>query len=195
MALADIITRIEADADRESREIVASAEERAANIAAEAEQLAEEHRNDALTAATSRAEKEASRIVVSAKLSARDEALAARRALIDEALASTVDALASMPDAEYADFVARRIAAVARGGETLRFGSDDLGRAAGVLKRVAELAPQVELTNASAPAPFARGVIVEGVRVRADLSLDAIVDEARDELELVIAQVLFGEGE
>ena len=55
-------------------------------------------------------------------------------------------------------------------------------------------APGLALQVSTEPAPFERGVLVEGDRVRTDLSLTAIVEERRDELELVAAEVLFGEG-
>jgi vacuolar-type H+-ATPase subunit E/Vma4 len=194
VALADIINKIRADADEEAGRILEVAESRAGDIVAAAEQRAEEHRASTLAEAETSAQREADRIVVSARLEARDAALTARRELMDEALAKTAATLASVSDIEYAGFLARRIAAVARGGETLRFGSADLGRSEAVIESLRMNAPGLVLNVASEPAEFERGVVVEGSRVRADLSLEAIVEERRDELELVAAEVLFGEG-
>ena len=194
MALADIITKIRADADDEAGRILAAAQTRAAEIVERAEQRAGEQRAATLAEADTDARREADRIVVSARLAARDEALARRRELVDTALQRAAETLAALSDIEYAAFLSRRIASVARGGETVRFGSADLARAETVLEALRMNTPGLTLAVADEPAPFERGALVEGSRVRADLSLTAIVEERRDELELAVAEVLFGEG-
>lgn len=193
MALADIIQKIESDAREEADGIVAVAQERATAFRADAGRRADTYRSEALADAEIRARREADRVVVTARLAARDRALAQRRELVDEALMSAADALAAASDAEYADFLAARIASVARGGETLRMGSADTGRVAAVLAALGKVAPSLAVTVADEPASFERGALVEGKRVRADLSLASIVNEHRDELELIVASALFDE--
>lgn len=190
MALADIVKRIRDDATAEAKAIVHAAEVRAAAMIAAAEANAATYRDTASSDASSTADREASRVVVSAKLTARDESLARRRQVIDEALAATAERLASLPADEYARFLAARIAEAARGGETVRLGADDLARRDAIVEALAEVEPGI--TIADEPAPFSRGALVEGQRVRADLSLSAIVEENRADLELTIAGVLFG---
>lgn len=190
MALADIVKRIEGDAQSEAAGIIAAAEERAAAIIAAAEAKAAESRDASMADARLAADREASRVVVTAKLTARDATLTARRKVVDEALEATAERLASLPDAEYARFLAARISATARGGETVRLGSADLARKDAVARELASLESGIVI--ADEPAPFERGALVEGSRVRADLSLSAIVDERRDDLELAVASVLFG---
>jgi len=194
VALADIISKIESDAEAEAASIRTAAQDRADGILTAAEQLADQQRAHTVAEADADAHREAARIVVSAKLAARDDALAQRRQLVDAALERTAAALAAASDVEYAGFLSRRIAAVARGGETLHFGSADIGRAEAIVESLRMNAPELKLSISTEPAPFDRGVLVEGARVRADLSLTAVVEEHRDELELVAADVLFGEG-
>jgi vacuolar-type H+-ATPase subunit E/Vma4 len=194
VALADIITKIEADAEVEAASIVEAAEQRATAIRAEAADRAMHARVSLLAEAEAEAERDASRIVASARLAARDEGLMQRRALVTETLAGVVDALASLRDTEYASFLASRVVAVARGGETLRFGRADSPLAGPVAEALRVAAPELSLDLSPEVAPFERGALVEGPRVRADLSLGAIVEERRDELELLVAQALFGEG-
>lgn len=195
MALADIISKIESDAADEVAAILEAANARVAEIHGAAQARAVAHREEALAAAALEGEREASRIVVAAKLAARDESLAARRAVISEALEATAAGLAELPVDRYADFLARQIAAAARGGEVVRFGSLDAKLTESVVNTVARLAPDLALTVAPEPAPFERGALLEGDRVRANLSLKAIVEEQRDALELVLAAAIFGEGE
>lgn len=193
MALADIITKLEADALEEAARIIEAAEQRAAVIQADAERAVEEHRAATLGAADADARREAARIVVSARIEARDGVLVQRRQLIDEVLEAAADRLASAPDRDYATFLARRISHAARGGETLLLGSADSRRSEAVAEALRMIAPGLQLIVATDPAPFERGALIEGDRVRADLSLEAIVEESREELELVVASVLFAE--
>jgi vacuolar-type H+-ATPase subunit E/Vma4 len=193
VALADIISKIRSDAELEAAQLLDSAQRRADTIDAAARADADGHRKAVLARAESDARREADRIVVSARLVARDAALTQRRTLVDEVLQLTTGALAAAPDAEYATFLARRIAEVARGGEVLRFGAADLARADSIVEALRMIAPGLDLSVASDAAPFERGALIEGDRVRADLSLAAIVEERRDELELVVATALFTE--
>ncbi len=193
MALADILTRIDGDTSAETEAILSAATERAEQIVADAESRAAVHRAEVAAAAESAATREADTIVVNARLAARDAEVTARRLLIDEALSAAAEALAAQPDAEYARFLAQRIVEAARGGETLLFGSADAGRKAAVTAELARIAPGLELSVAEEPAPFERGAMLQGSRVRADLSLPAIIAERRDDLELEVARVLFDE--
>ena len=193
MALADILTRIDGDTESETGAILSAAKERAGTIVAEATARAGAHRTEVAAAATAAATREADTIVVNARLAARDAEVTARRRLLDEAFVAAADALAALPDAEYARFLAARVAAVARGGETLSFGAADMGRAILVIDEIARIAPQLPLQVAEKPAPFERGALLEGPRVRANLSLAALIDENRDDLEVAVARVLFPE--
>jgi len=193
VALADILTRIDGDTSEETKAILDAAKERADKIVAEATARAEAHRAEVAAAAKAAATREADTIVVNSRLAARDAEVTARRALLDEALAGAADAIAGLPDADYARYLAARIAEAARGGETLSFGSADVGRAKLVTDELARVAPSLNVVVADQPAPFERGALLEGSRVRADLSLAALVEERRDDLEVVVARVLFPE--
>ena len=90
-------------------------------------------------------------------------------------------------------WLAGRIAAVARGGETLSLGTLERGREAAIREELGRIAPELTLPVADTPAPFERGALLQGDRVRADLSLETLVADRRDELELVAAHILFAE--
>jgi vacuolar-type H+-ATPase subunit E/Vma4 len=191
VALKDILTRIGTDGDTEAQAILSTAKEQAAALVAEATERAKAHRAQVAAAAQATAAREADTILVNARLAARDAEVSARRALIDEVLAATAEALAALPDGEYVRFLAGRIAREASGGERLSFGSEDRDRANAVVRELERIAPQLEVSVSGGPASFARGALLEGARVRADLSLAALVEECREELEIVAARVLF----
>lgn len=194
MALADIIQRIESDARAEAESIVAAAEERAQSLLAAARDRAEASRDETLRAAEQAAKRDADTLIVNARLRARDSLVAAKRELIDTALQSAADAVATQGDEAYADFLARRIVASARGGEAVSFGRADAEHAAAVMERVAKSAPALDLRQGEPAVSVDRGAVLTGSRVRVDLSLPALIDDRRDELESVAAVVLFGEG-
>lgn len=194
MALADIITRVQSDAESEAAAIIDRAQARADAARAEATAKAKAFHEEAIATARRDGEREAARVIVSARLAGRDSGLADRRALIETVLAQTALALTTLPDADYATLLARRIASAARGGETVRLGSADSGRRESIAEALRLIEPGLVVVFSDEPAPFERGAFVEGSRVRADLSLSAIVEERRDDLELVIASTLFGEG-
>lgn len=193
MALADIIARIEADAAAEAAAVEDAAHERAEAVLASARAKAAAYVADAIDAAQRDADRDAETLVVNARLKGRDALVTARRELMAEALDAAVQRIAELPDDEYARFLAARIVAASRGGETVAFGAQDAARAQAVFAEVGRIAPDLGLSAAEAPAPFARGALLAGDRVRVDLSLLAIIAERADELELIAAAALFGE--
>jgi vacuolar-type H+-ATPase subunit E/Vma4 len=193
VALADIIKRIKADSDAEVAGIAAAAQARADSIIGDAQKLATARADEVIAAAVAGSSREAGTVVVNARLAARDAEVTARRQLLHEALQGVTERLSVLPDAQYAAFLAPLIVSTARGGETLAFGTEDTGRASQVIAEVSRIAPALSLQTAEQPAPFPYGALLEGDRVRSDLSLSAIVDERRDDLEVVAARVLFPE--
>lgn len=193
MALADILARIAEDTDANVSAIERDAEARAEALLSQARTEAAAASEKTLALADIAAKREAERIVVTSRLQARDTEVAARRALIEEALGGVAAKLAELPDHQYAVFLAKRIVKVARGSERLAIGTADTGRAEAIIAEVERQAPGNSLTRAEESAPFERGVLVIGDRTSADLSLPAIVAEQRAELEFVIARTLFGE--
>lgn len=194
MALADIIARIGSDAQANAAAIVASAQERADEIVAAAQAQAERQSATTLAAAQVSTQRAAETVVVKARLAARDTHVAAQRALIDETLTATAQAVKELPDERYVTWLADRIAAAARGGETLSVGTGDVDRLGAIVTALSQAAPGLALATSDTPAPFARGALLTGDRVSVDLSVDAIVADQRDSLELAISQALFGEG-
>lgn len=191
MALADIIARIGSDAQTNADAIVASAQQRADEVLAAARAQAERQTQTALAAATVNAQRNADTVVVKARLGSRDSLVAAQRELIDEALAGVASAVGSLPDDAYVAWLAGRIAAVARGGETLAVGAQDQDRADAIVAAVGAVAPGLALVRSDVPAPFPRGARLTGDRVSVDLSVESIIADQRDSLELAISSVLF----
>jgi len=195
VALADILERIEGDALREGQSHVDVAE-------AEAEQLLAAARDEADAAAeriVADAEREAARdaqtLVAAARLAARDEALAGRRALIERAMAMIADRLVALPDADYTAYLADAIARSARGNERVLVAAADRGRLGGlgaaVEARARELGRELTLAYPDEPAAIAHGVLLQGERESVDLSIAGLIETRRETLVMDIADALF----
>jgi V/A-type H+-transporting ATPase subunit E len=192
MALADIVQRIGNDAATEAEEVVAAAKAQADALLTAARVDARQSSAATLDAARREADAEAETTRASARLAARNSGLAAKRELIDQTLGQARDAIAQLPDADYAAFLAARIARAARGGERVLIAPADVARLANRLPEAVAAVGGPRLYWATELAPVERGVVLRGDRVSVDLSIGAIVDEQRDTLAMTAADRLFG---
>ena len=194
MALEDILEKIESDANAEAEIILAEAHRQADAIVAQYEAVAAAERADAHTRAEQGALQRAETIRVNARLRERDLTLALKRDFIERALAAVREAVAALPDDRYAALMGSEVARAARGGERYRIGRLDSSRAAAIdaaLQRAWSQSGQPPV-QAGEPAPFDRGILLEGDRTQVDLSVSAIVEARRREIEPVLAGALFG---
>lgn len=195
MALADIIDRIEGDAVREGQSLLDAAQAEAEQLLTAARDEAEGAAKRAVADAEREAARDAATLVAAARLAARDEALAGRRALIERAMAALADRLVALPDAEYVEYLADAIAKSARGDERVLVAEADRDRlgdlAAAVEVRARELGRELALAYPDEPAPVAAGVLLEGERESVDLSIVGLIETRRESLVMEVADALF----
>ena len=174
---------------------MSEAQERADALVAEARERAEQARAHTLAQAERDAQAEAATLLASARLEARDRMLAAKRDLVDRVLAGARDAVLDLGDDRYAEVLARRIVAAARGGEQVLIAPADVPRLADRLPASVARAggSDLGLTWASKTAPIEHGVVLQGDRVSVDLSIEAAIEERHDEFAMLAAEILFGE--
>jgi vacuolar-type H+-ATPase subunit E/Vma4 len=197
MALADIIRRIDGDAEAEAADITKDARARAEELIADANRRGERDASGILDRGSQDAESEAATIRAAARLQARDRLVAAKGALVEQALDATAAALTQLPDKQYVVLMARRIAAVSRGGERLRIAAADVARLKRALPAAIKKAAghDLELRIEDEPADVEHGVVVEGERSVVDLSIAALIEERRSALAMLAAEILFGDDE
>ena len=134
MALADIVMRIADDASREAAGLVAEVRHAAEQTIAEAGARAAAERERIVREAHEQAELATRTKLARARIAARDRSLAAKRELVERAIAETVARLEALPDAEYAALIAREVAASARGGERVLVAGGEADRLAASLE-------------------------------------------------------------
>jgi len=192
VALADILRRIEEDAEAEAAAILREAEEAAAAVRAQAQERARLRTEQVVARTKAEAEAAARTRLATARLAARDNALAAKRHLVERVLAEVVAHLEELPADEYAAFIARQVAQVARGGEALSIGQEDHMRlSARIAPALAAAGAQVSVRGTTAA--LDRGVLIEGDRVRVEVSARALVASRKERLVEVVSRALFGD--
>ncbi|MBE0475576.1 MAG: hypothetical protein IBX62_00525 [Coriobacteriia bacterium] len=193
MALADILERIHSDARREAAAMVQSARHAAEERVREAEARAAAEKEAAVSRARAEADAEARTMLAGARLRARDRAVAERRRVVEHALSEAVRELDALPDDAYVALLAAGVARGARGGERVLIAPADAARLDGRLAEAVRAAGGPEVTVAREPAPVERGVMLEGSRMRVEVSPAAMVRARSEELTAKAAEVLFGE--
>ncbi|MDO9108448.1 MAG: hypothetical protein Q7U89_05595 [Coriobacteriia bacterium] len=191
MALSDIIQRIDRDADAEAFALLAVAEERSAAQHTAVTAAAEADKAALLAKSAHQSEQDARTLVATARLRGRDRVLAEKRVLIARALDKAVESIEALDDALYAKVLATGVVKVARGGEIIRPASADAARLAGTLEPALS-AVGIKATVGEPVVDLAHGILVQGDRVRAEVSARAMVDANRSELESLVAEKLFG---
>ncbi len=189
MALADILRRIDRDAESESSTVVITAEEDAARKRDEVEKRASGDGEDLLAREEAKAHEDARTRIAAARLRGRDSVLTEKRTLIERVLIRAVSQLEELPDADYAALVAREVKSSTRGGERLFLGARDADRLRAHLPAaLADVDADVEIEDFAAD--FERGVMLESGRTRVRISAESIVAARREDLEALVTTVL-----
>lgn len=194
MALADILRRIDQDTSSEVACIVADAEQAAVAIRQSAEQHSSAARETVLARTRTDATEEARVRVAGARLRGRDRLLAEKRVLIGRAMAESEKRIYSLPDEKYAALIACEATRHSREGETLLIGEDDAQRLTAHLPGALEAADATLVVGGVTP-EIARGVVVVDDRMQVEVSVNALLQERREELEALANDRLFGSEE
>lgn len=193
MAIADIIERIEGDAQAEAEAILSAARARAEAIEAQARAEAEREAARIRARGFERARIQAEMLVANARLAARDALLAAKREMAERVLDEARRHLEDLPADEYAAFIARQVSKAALPGQRALIAAADRGRLAGLGSLLSKAGVDVAVDGETPDLPH--GVLLEGEGVRVEVSAAACVAEAHDALLLLAVRSLFGEEE
>jgi V/A-type H+-transporting ATPase subunit E len=195
MQAEQVIGKILSDARAQAETIGKEAEEReAAQSAKLDEDLARFEQETQALAAKAAAAERSQRLAV-ARMEASKAYLAAKAELLGAVFAQARQKVETLPDGEYRELMARLMAqTVETGEETVIPGRGDRRIEAGLLTEVnTRLGARGKLTLAEANHHFDRGFLLQRGKVRTNVSLDVLVDQAREDLEIEVARDLFSE--
>ena len=192
-----ITARIEADAAAEAAAAAQEAASQCAQIRAEAEKQAQERYWARMKQGVKAVEDRSARLASTADMEARKNILAFKQ----ETVASVFDAarreLLSMPKADYIRFLTDKAAAAAvTGREQLVFNAADKKSTAEKVLAAANKALEkagrtAELTIADDTGAFAGGLIVRQGSIETNCTVEALVEQAREDMAAEVAALLF----
>ncbi len=188
-----VVTKILSDARAQAEAIKKQAEEReAAEMAKVNEDLARFEQQTKTLVEKAAADERSQRLAV-ARMEAAKEYAAAKASLLDDVFTQARQKLEKLPDNEYRELMAKLMAAaVETGSEKVIAGKNDARIDAKLVADVnARLKDKGKLTLADEKHNFGGGFLLQRGRVRTNVSLTVLVEQARKDLEIEVAKDLF----
>ncbi len=193
MQAEQVIDKILSDARTQADAIRKQAEEReAAETAKLNEDLVRFDEETKALAEKAAADERSQRLAV-ARMEAAKDYLTGKAELLDEAFAQARQKVEKLPDAEYRELMTKlMVSAVETGEEKVVPGKDDVRIDAKLVADVnARLKDRGKLTLADEKHNFGGGFLLQRGKVRTNVSLAVLVEQARKDLEIEMAKDLF----
>ncbi len=201
MPLDKLIERIISEAEEEGSQTKRRAEDERERILTAARAEAEKIKENVLQSYRREAQEEKKRRVTTENLEARTALLREKQDLIKSVINGVVRSVKEMPEDEYIELLLRMISAVAlKSKAELILSASDRHRIGDKLVRMAnERFRHAGLSGELFLSPETRdiegGFIIRSEGIEINNSIEALINSKREELELKIADILFGEGE
>lgn len=198
MSAEKIVEKILSDARAEAQRVLESAHAQAAQIREQAQREAQRQRELILAQAQQEAQSRRRAQIAAATAEARNVVLESKRALLERAFKQAAERIAAMPMPDYKNWLLRLIVqAVETGDEEVILSPADrqtLGEA--FLKEAnAQLAKHGKkgaLRLSVETRDIGRGFILKGTNSETNVTMATLLRRAKDELEIEVAQMLFG---
>lgn len=196
MQAEQVIEKILSDARAQAATIAKEAADRtAAERAALDAQLAD-YRQQTEVLVAKAAEDEKAHILAQARMEAAKAYLAEKAAILDEVFARAKQRLAELPDHEYRELMARlMVEAVETGDEEVVVGANehriDQNLINDVNGRLVGQGKKGNLRLAAERHHLAGGFVLRRGKIKTNVSLDPLIDQARTALEIELAKDLF----
>lgn len=195
MEAEQVIEKILSDARTEAEAIAKEANDKAAGEQARVESQLADYRKQTDVIAKKAAEDEKSHILAGARMEAAKEALASKTAILDEVFKRARQKLLELPDKDYRDLMGRLMSeAVETGDEEVLIGRNEKRIDQKLIDEVnAKLTGQQKgkLTLAKEKHDLAGGFILRRGKIKSNVSVDVLLGQARNDLEIELAKDLF----
>ena len=189
-----ITARIETDSKAEVEAILREAEAKAAGVRAEYQAKAEAEAKAAAAAGQEAAQRHAERLESAAAMEAKQLQLGAKQACLDEAFAKAKKKILSLPDAEYAELLAKMAVRASKSGkeEILLSPKDHRRVGEKVLAKANELRKNGKMTLSGETREMAGGLILRDGSVEVNCAFETELRFLRENMAAEIAAILFG---
>ncbi|MDD5090265.1 MAG: V-type ATP synthase subunit E [Candidatus Wallbacteria bacterium] len=189
MSLDRLETRIREEAESEAKSLLAEAELEAQRITGEFEKSVKQATQGIERRAQQAAETRKRNILTSARSEIRNRELSAMQELIDTVMSNSKTRLAGLPSDRYTKLLRRLILSTGIAGVSIRPGISDVKHF--TRDFIQKLSAEGVKLTLDKPADFDHGFILRSGELEIDFSLDSILRCSRDELVVLIKQVLF----
>jgi vacuolar-type H+-ATPase subunit E/Vma4 len=191
-----VVSKILSEAQSQADAITGEAKDKcAAEQASLTEEMAAYNKETETLADEAGADKK-SRMLAGARMQLSKEYLAAKAVLLDKVFATAAEKIKSLSDSKYTELMVGLMEkAVETGDETVIPGKDDSRVDQEVVKQVnRKLGPgfKGKLELSSEKANIAGGFILQRGNVKTNVSIEVLISSARAELEMEIAEQMFG---
>ena len=193
----NLTSKILKDAEERKDSILAAAEEEKAKILEKRNKEAKSLEASILAKAEGEAQTRKERVISGAELTARNEKLKAKQAVIKEVFNKSVDELCKLNKEQYTAFIKDSILSLGiDGDEKLILNEEgkkvvDSNLLSAINKELASKGKKGEITIATEIANFKGGFILEKNGIEINNTFEALVESLRDQLEFEVAQKLF----
>lgn len=197
MAFKDIIKRIQQDAQKQAEVIKTDATKQSETIIAEAQKKIDTLKKELKERAQQRASEKEMRIVTLARLDLRKMILKAKQDQIETAFTKAYEKLVNLKDDEYKKFIKTVLLDIIETGEEVIIPPAN-GRLALTNQIIDEINKEIKdksgkLSLSEEKRKLAGGFIIRRGKQEINYSLEALVSNIREELELQVVQILFQE--
>jgi len=192
-----IIARIEADAQAEAEAILSEAAGECKAIRADYDEKAKDEYWRVVQAGVKEAEQRVQRLDRTARLEAKKSILSMKQEVVSEAFELARKKILSLPEDDYAAFLARQCAqAAVTGQEEILMNERERARlGVRVVKAANELLRKrglpSQLTLGAETRPISGGLFLKQGDIEVNCTVDTLLDLSRGELASQVAEVLF----
>lgn len=198
MQAEQVIDKILSDAGAEADKIHKQAQKREAAEQAKLDEEMTRFDKETQEMATQAGETEKSQRLAVARMAAAKEYLAGKAAILEEVFAQARDKLRELPDDEYRDLMSRLMRAAAESGDEQVIADKNDPRVDQKLidevNRKLKEGRKGELTLSEKKRDFGGGFLLQRGKIRTNVSINVLVEQAREDLEIELAKDLFGKG-
>lgn len=190
-----VIEKILSEAKATADGIAAEAKDKAAAAQSDLEKTLGEFRQETAKLAENAGKEHKEQMLASARMRLQKNHLAAKCDLLDEVFETAVKHIKQLSDTEYLDFIeSLMVKAVETGSEEVIVGKNETRITDNFIKQVNRKLGtgfKGNLLLASEKANISGGFILRRGKVRINVSTDVLVEQARENLEMELAQDLF----
>jgi V/A-type H+-transporting ATPase subunit E len=190
-----VIEKILSEAQSQADAITAEANDKAAAGQSELDKSLAGFREETVKLAEAAGKEHKEQMLAGARMRLQKEYLAAKCELLDDVFVKAVEQIKQLGDSEYLEFIeSLMIKAVETGGEEVIVGKNETRITDNFIKQVNRKLGtgfKGNLLLGTEKANISGGFILRRGKVRINVSTDVLVDQARENLEMELAEDLF----